>query len=819
MIRVPKNQQKEFNTYIQPINAITGGSYYLYNRMKYSIKAATSIDIIVSFLMESGVKLILKDLKKAVDRGAKVRILTGNYLNITEPQALYLLKSHFGDRIDLRFYNVANKSFHPKAYIFHNEEDSEIYIGSSNISRGALTSSIEWNYRFDKSSNEWDFNYFYRSFEDLFFNYSIQVTDEVLEKYSKSWHRPKALNELEKAEEASKVVHLYEPKGAQIEALYALNKTRIDGFDKALVVAATGIGKTYLAAFDSKAYKRVLFVAHREEILKQAAISFKNVRKSKDVGFFYGSQKEAEKEIVFALVQTIGKKEYLSEDFFAKDAFDYIIIDEFHHAVAGNYKNIIDYFTPSFMLGLTATPERLDSKDVFALCDYNTVYEIRLKEAINKGWLVPFRYYGIYDETVDYSQIAIKQGKYDAVQLEKELMIHQRAELILKHFLKYSSKSAMGFCTSRNHAEYMAKYFTEHDVPSVAVYSGEQGEHAKERNKALKGLKEGSIRVVFSVDMFNEGVDVPSIDMVLFLRPTESPTVFLQQLGRGLRQHKDKVYLNVLDFIGNFKNAGKIPFLLSDKPYDGQSIRKGGPMAFEYPDDCIIDFDFRLIDLFKKEAERELHIKARVKEAYDEVKDKLGHRPSRVELFLHMEDQIYEAMKANAKHNILRDYMSFLNEIGELTEEEKLWSSSIAKNFIQMMETTGMVKSYKMPVLKAFYNEGNIKLEVNEDDLYKSFKNFYSHGSNGTDMLKDKSTSEYKTWSQKEYVSLAKRNPVKFLMSSAPIFFMEKEGCTIALNEKLKLFKDMESFKGHFKDVIEFRTITYYKERLNVKDN
>ena len=366
-----QKQHQEFDTYIKPINAITGGNYYLYNRMKYSIKSAASMDIIVSFLMESGVKLILKDLQNAIDRGTKVRILTGNYLNITEPQALYLLKSHFGDKIDLRFYNVANKSFHPKAYIFHNEDDSEIYIGSSNISRGALTSSIEWNYRFDKSSNEWDFNYFYRSFEDLFFNHSIVVDDEVLRNYSKTWHRPKALNEIEKTEDAQRVVNIYEPRGAQIEALYALHKTRQEGFDKALVVAATGIGKTYLAAFDSKEYKRVLFVAHREEILKQAAISFKNIRKHQEIGFFYGDQKEADKDLVFALVQTLGKKEYLCEDYFERDAFDYIIIDEFHHAAAGNYKNIMEYFIPKFMLGLTATPERLDSKDVFALCDYN----------------------------------------------------------------------------------------------------------------------------------------------------------------------------------------------------------------------------------------------------------------------------------------------------------------------------------------------------------------------------------------------------------------------------------------------------------------
>ena len=623
----------------------------------------------------------------------------------------------------------------------------------------------------------------YRSFEDLFFNHSIVVDDEVLKNYSKTWHRPKTLNEIEKTEDVQKIVNLYEPRGAQIEALYALNKTREEGFDKALVVAATGIGKTYLAAFDSKKYKRILFVAHREEILKQAATSFKNIRKHESIGFFYSDKKEADKEIVFALVQTIGKKEYLCEEYFAKDAFDYIIIDEFHHAAAGNYKNIIEYFTPRFMLGLTATPERLDNKDVFAICDYNSVYELRLKEAINKGWLVPFRYYGIYDDTVDYTQIAVKNGRYDINQLETELMIHKRANLILNHYLKYNSKSGMGFCTSRAHAEYMAKYFSEHDVPSVAVYSGEQGENARERSKALSELKAGKVKVVFSVDMFNEGIDVPSIDMVLFLRPTESPTVFLQQLGRGLRKYKEKAYLNVLDFIGNFKKGGRIPFLLSDGTYDSKTIRTGSPMNFEYPDDCVIDFDFRLIDLFKKDAERELHIKDKIKEAYDEVKDELGYRPSRVELFLHMDSRVYQAMKSNAKYNILKDYMNFLNEIDELTDER------------------------------------DVILEVDEEAIYRSFKTFYARGSNGVDMLKDMSTSNYKEWDKKEYVALAKRNPVKFLLQSEASFFKEKEGYVIALDEALKPFKDLASFKQQFVDVIELRTLIYYKDRFDAREH
>ncbi len=465
-----------------------------------------------------------------------------------------------------------------KAYIFEKDNEGEIFIGSSNLSRSAWTSGIEWNYRIDKKNNSEDFNHFKIMFEDLFLNHSIIVNDEELEIYSKTWKKPKIysninnkredINYVYEENQNSNIISMFEPRGAQIEALYELKKTRQDGNDKALVVAATGIGKTYLAAFDSREFNRVLFVAHREEILKQAYESFANVRTDKQVGvmadeeklvadkveiletkqgdtttqqydynmgFFMNSIKDTKKDIIFASVQSLGKEDYLNEKYFDKDYFDYIVVDEFHHAVSKNYQNIINYFEPKFMLGLTATPDRLDNKDVFSICDYNTVYEATLKTAIDKGWLVPFRYYGIYDESVNYDNVEYKNGKYNEKELEKALSINNRAEFILKHYKKYKSTRALGFCSSKSHAEFMAKYFDENGVPSCAVYSGSEGQYNEERSIALKKLRDEELRVIFSVDMFNEGLDVKSIDMVMFLRPTESPTVFLQQLGRGLR--------------------------------------------------------------------------------------------------------------------------------------------------------------------------------------------------------------------------------------------------------------------------------------------
>lgn len=799
---------------IKKLNAITGDTNFLYYRLKESFKEAKEIDIIVSFLMESGVKLILNDLKEAIDRGVKVRILTGNYLNITQPQALYLLKGELKDKVDLRFYNVPNKSFHPKAYMFHGINDSEIYVGSSNISYGALTSSIEWNYRFVKSQNREDYEAFYNTFEDLFNNHSLIIDDEVMKNYSKNWKRPHVFKDIEKMEEEEKVKNLFEPRGAQIEALYGLEQSREEGFDKGLVVAATGIGKTYLAAFDSIDYSKVLFVAHRQEIIKQAAQSFKNVRNTDDIGFFYNSQKDNENSLIFALVQTLGKDEYLNEKWFPRDCFDYIVVDEFHHAVSSNYKKIIDYFKPKFLLGLTATPERLDSKDVFSICDYNMVYEVRLTEAINKGWLVPFRYYGIYDNTVDYTEVDFKNGKYNDKQLEEALMLNKRAELILNHYNKYQSKRTIGFCTSRSHAEYMAKYFSENGIEASAVYSGEMGEYSEDRNEALSRLTSGELKVIFSVDMFNEGLDVPGIDMVMFLRPTQSPTVFLQQLGRGLRKYKDKSYLNVLDFIGNYKKADLLPFLLSGKEYSTVESKRGAVKGENYPDDCIVDFDFRLVDIFKNMAQKQMKIEERVFEDYLRVKEELGHRPSRVELFTYMDDEIYAGVKSKSAINPFNNYIEFLAKHGELLESEDKLYNSRGREFINMIETTSMSKTYKMPILLAFYNDGNLKMEIDEEDVYKSFSDFYSKGSNKVDMLRHKGTKDFETWDEEKFVKLAKDNPIKFLIKTHGDFFRSGDGVLIGLYDNMSEIVLDDEFVWHMRDAIEVRVERYYRERV-----
>jgi superfamily II DNA or RNA helicase/HKD family nuclease len=830
-------------------NCITGVSDHFYPYLREAIGRALKIDLNVSFLMVSGVRLLLKDLTAAAAAGVPITILCANYLNITQPEALYLLKDALGDRCDLRFYNVPNQSFHAKAYFFSYPDGEEVFVGSSNLSRSALTCGIEWNYRIDSRTHPGDCAFFRQTFETLLNDHSIPIDDRELKRYAKQWVRPKIYQQLDQLEAdqpqetieeprpdnrvaqpqagyavdvadsvPAPLIAFPQPTGAQVEALYALKQFRREQLDRGLIVAATGIGKTFLAAFDSRDFSRILFVAHRDEILSQAAHTFACVRPDLSAGHFDGSCKDTAGAIIFASVQTLGNRDYLCDRYFAPDAFDYIIIDEFHHAVSSCYQNIIDYFKPGFLLGLTATPERLDNQDVFALCDYNVVYEVRLKEAINRGWLTPFRYYGIYDD-LDYDQIDFKNGRYDDKQLAFLASVNRRGNLIFQHYAKYGSRRALGFCINRRHALYMTRYFRDQGIACAAVISGSPPDDGKaltlDRETAIKKLKDGELQVLFSVDMFNEGLDIPELDMVLFLRPTQSPTVFLQQLGRGLRKTRGKTHVKVLDFIGNYKKANLVPFFLTSTAPPESGGRRGYqlPGEADFPEDCLVDFDFRLIDLFKKMAQDQKKLKDRLVDEFDRIQDELGRRPLRLDLYVHLDEAIYQSIRSKKDLNPFRDYLTFLDAIGQTTAAEKELLGSPGHAFLRNIENTAMTKTYKMPVLLAFYNGSAMKLAIDDDDLYRSFKSFYEKGSNRVDLLRDKSTANAMGWGQKEYVSLARRNPVHFLAQSAGEFFF-LNGETFCLAPELDAFVTNPVFVGHFKDIIDYRSKRFYKERL-----
>ena len=806
-------------------DALTGGQdkrMYLYYQLLNSLKRADSVDIVVSFLMESGVRMLLGELDNALKRGAKIRILTGNYLGITQPSALYLIKHKLGEQVDLRFYNEKNRSFHPKSYMFHYKDYSTIYIGSSNISKSALTSGIEWNYRFSSKTDSHNYEKFYNTFLDLFEHHSIVIDDDELKRYSKNWHRPAVSKDLDRYDlqddETTNNLALFEPRGAQIEALCALENTRAEGAGRALVQAATGVGKTYLAAFDSKDYERVLFVAHREEILKQAAQSFKNVRNSDDYGFFDGESKCTDKSMIFASVATLGRSEYLNNKYFASDYFNYIVIDEFHHAVNDQYQRIVNYFKPQFLLGLTATPERMDGRNIYEICDYNVPYEISLKEAINKGMLVPFHYYGIFDDT-DYSKLHIVRGRYDEKELNETYIgnVH-RYELIYKYYCKYGSRQALGFCCSKEHAREMAREFSSRGIPSVAVFSDASGEYTEKRNVAIQKLKNGEIRAIFSVDMFNEGVDITSVDMVMFLRPTESPIVFLQQLGRGLRKCRGKEFLTVLDFIGNYEKAGRVRFLLEGK---SDMYREGCHLSdtLRFPDDCMVDFDLKLIDLFAEMDRKHLKLKDQVINEYFRVKDLLGKRPTRLDLFTYMDDNIYETAITHSKDNPFKRYLEFLNDLGELSQIEVEFYKGIGREFISLLENTNMSKVYKMPVLMAFYNNSDVLMEVSEKQLLSSWKEFFSTGTNWKDLDKNMTLQKYKDISDKDHLKKILAMPVHFLLESGKGFFVRNDEMVLGLREELRPLIDNPVMTQQMKDVIDYRTMDYYQRRYRERQN
>ena len=297
----------------------------------------------------------------------------------------------------------------------------------------------------------------------------------------------------------------------------------------------------------------------------------------------------------------------------------------------------------------------------------------------------------------------------------------------------------------------MAREFSLRGIPSVAVFSDASGEYTEKRNVAIQKLKNGEIKVIFSVDMFNEGVDITSVDMVMFLRPTESPIVFLQQLGRGLRKCRGKEFLTVLDFIGNYEKAGRVRFLLEGKSDTHGEVHHPSD-TLRFPDDCLVDFDMKLIDLFAEMDRKHLKLKDQIINEYFKVKELIGKRPTRLDLFTYMDDNIYEAAITHSKDNPFKRYMEFLNDLGELSQIEEEFYKGIGREFISLLENTNMSKVYKMPVLMAFYNNSNVLMEVSEKQLLSSWKEFFSTGTNWKDLDKSMTLQKYNNISDKEHL-------------------------------------------------------------------
>ncbi|MNS14895.1 UvrABC system protein B [compost metagenome] len=483
-----------------------------------------------------------------------------------------------------------------------------------------------------------------------------------------------------------------------------------------MVVAATGIGKTFLAAFDSKPYARVLFLAHRDELLTQAEAAFLQVRPDARTGFYRGGQHDTDTELLFASVSTLSRAEHLQR--FAPDYFDYIVVDEFHHAAANGYRAVLHHFSPKFLLGLTATPYRADNRDIFALCDGNVAYRITFIEAIALGWLTPFRYFGLYDET-NYEAVPWRNGRYDPDALAQAVETQARAAAILKAYHEHPSSATVGFCVSIQHARFMANYFTEHGVQAQAVHSGAD---STDRAIAIGKLRQGEVKVLFTVDLFNEGVDIPEIDMVLFLRPTESPTIFLQQLGRGLRLREGKTHLTALDFIGNYRKAHYKVALITGRMDDATDVRKAiqeftsGELVL--PPGVSVEFDLRAINLMQEFARKGEPRRQLLVESFEEVESALGHRPTLLEL--HRQGRF----DVRAYRQEFRSWFKFLSGLDRLSPVEIALEQE-AGGFLLELEKTQMTKSYKMVVLKVLLERAELFGTLSIEALVEGFRAFF----------------------------------------------------------------------------------------------
>lgn len=535
----------------------TGGNVGLSldSELKKEIGSADRIDLLVSFIKWKAIVLLRDAFKEFTERGGQLRVITTTYMGATDAKAIQELSKLQNTQIKIS-YNTGNERLHAKAYLFYRNTGFHTgYIGSSNFSRSALTDGLEWNVKVTTKEIPHIIDKFRKTFETYWQN-------PEFEPYDNSKHfveLAEALNRNKTGKTDRDVMTFFDvkPYHYQREILEKLHVERVvHEHYRNLVVAATGTGKTMISAFDFKNHlklhpqSRLLFIAHRIEILKQARSTFRNILRDQNFGELLGDGYEpADQRQVFATIQSLANR--IKEGKFSADYYDYVVLDEVHHAAADSYQQVIRFLKPAVLLGLTATPERADGKSILGDFGHRIAAEIRLPDALNNKLLCPFQYFAVSD-AIDLDKVKWTRGKYDVEELTQLYTgSDMRVRDIILNLNRYCKDShdvlALGFCISKDHAKYMAHKFQSADFKAEVLTS----DNAHERESILAKFKRREFNYLFVVDMFNEGVDIPEVDTVLFLRPTESLTIFLQQLGRGLRLHDDKDVLTVLDFVGN----------------------------------------------------------------------------------------------------------------------------------------------------------------------------------------------------------------------------------------------------------------------------
>jgi superfamily II DNA or RNA helicase/diadenosine tetraphosphate (Ap4A) HIT family hydrolase len=676
---------------------------------------AREIAIVAAFVQDTGLEVLQDSLFSAVERGAVIRLVTGDYLDITQAEALKRMLDWQGTlspagappRFEARIVETAlvpgpSRSFHPKAWRFEGDGFGVAFVGSSNVSRSALITGIEWNLRAERGLDPVAYARIKEAFEPLW-NRARPLTYDWVSAYAARVRlSPVALPPGES--EAEPLTPAPDPHPIQREALDALAATRASGETRALVVMATGLGKTLLAAYDADVFRatldnpvRVLFIAHRRELLGQAATTFRRVLRPAipdlRVAWFADDRSELDGDVVVASVQKLSRPENL--DRLAAERFDYVVVDEVHHAEAPSYRRILARLQPGFLLGLTATPDRADEGNVLGLFDDNVAYRADLGVGIEAKRLVPFAYFGLKD-TVDYAHenIPWRNRRFDPKRLEEAVQTQDRMERLWSALAEHQGARSLVFCCSIAHAEFAKRWLEERGLRVRAVHS-EPG--SDDRSRALADLAAGVVDAVCAVDLFNEGVDVPLVDRVVMLRPTESPVVFLQQLGRGLRVAEGKERLTVIDFVGNHRVfLDRVRTLLSfgEARPNLRAFLEGGEA--EFPPGCSVQIELGAVDLLSKLLPSGANA---VERAYRELQVARGERPSIGELY-----------RAGYSPSVLREahgsWFEFVRSEGHLTPEEER-ALVAGRDWFRELETTVLEKSFKMVTLEAL-----IELEV-----------------------------------------------------------------------------------------------------------
>jgi len=667
--------------------------------------------ISVAFVTTSGVATIINKLKELENLKIKGEILVSQYLNFTQPEALKRL-SQFKN-IDLRIAITGNA--HAKGYIFKNKEHYNLIIGSSNLTAQALSTNKEWNIKvsaLDESGLvEKVLNEFKADFEK-----ATPVTKEYILSYEEIYLKQFLLNKNHNFDTIIEEQTIIAPNAMQVEALRNLKNLRDDKKNKALIISATGTGKTYLSAFDAKEFnpKKLLFVVHRLRIAKDSLKTFKKVfGKNKTMGLYSGDKRELDCDFIFSTIQTISKFSHLEN--FSKNHFDYIIIDETHRSGADSYLRLIEYFEPKFLLGMTATPERTDGNDIFQLFDHNIAYEIRLNRAMKEDMLSPFHYYGVTDLLIDNNEI---DNKADF----NLLISNERIDRIIEQAKFYGSDNGITrglvFCSRKNEAKELSALLNLRGYRTVAL-TGDSSE--EERAKSIEKLESDNLNekldYIFTVDIFNEGIDIPKINQIIMLRPTESAIIFIQQLGRGLRKIDGKSYVTVIDFIGNYENNYLIPIALyGDTSYNKDSLRKliteGSRMI---PGCSTINFDeITKEKIFQSIDSANMQLLSDLKKDYNLLKFKLGRIPMMMDFIEHgSRDPFLYVDYANSYYNFIakveKDYKVELSaeEVKllelfskEINNSKRVEECLIIKLIIDFSKIS--IKDFKEYVLKRY---------------------------------------------------------------------------------------------------------------------